>query len=378
MLADLNRAIARRVRSRPHRCTARATSPTSASVRVRSGDCKRSAYARLRARSPDRRPPVHVEKPEVGEQRARGITQGSLDVACRDHIRNDERQVDVRRREPADWPVPSLDCGRANSRSSSSCTHATRSTDAVGVEHARIDLTDRAEHSVLAEQQRPGGVQPGPLARGDRHVAPVQSLRRSRPRRLRGLRRLAPASATPRISRSSGSGSPGCGNPNTWPISNSATPVVAVRLVVGDRLDSPGSSDVRSTDSSATSGFVIEMPRRLEAGAAEVARSEERDRHRLGGAEPDQDLAQQRAGRCCDRAEPARMRTTSGRSARCARSRDAGDLLDDVDLGRGVEPPRRDRHVTMSAAGPGSTVEPDRLEQARDVVDGRGRCRAAR
>ena len=91
LLADLNRAIARRVRSRPHRCTARATSPTSASVRVRSGDCRRSAYARLRAPSPDRRPPVHVEETEVGEQRARGITQGSLDVPGRD--RHQERRT---------------------------------------------------------------------------------------------------------------------------------------------------------------------------------------------------------------------------------------------------------------------------------------------
>ena len=116
----------RRVRSRPHRCTARRTSPTSASVRVWSGDCKRSAYARLRARSPTDGPrytsnrrrsassgPAASRK--VRSTSPAGITSGTTNARS---MSDDGNRLTGRYRRSTR--------GRANSRSSSSCTHATR------------------------------------------------------------------------------------------------------------------------------------------------------------------------------------------------------------------------------------------------------------
>ena len=48
----------------------------------------------------------------------------------------------------------------------------------------------------------------------------------------------------------------------------------------------------------------------------------------------------------------------------------AGDLFDEVDLDRAVGPPRRDRHVHDLGGRAGLDLEPDRPQEARDVVDG--------
>ena len=215
----------RRVRSSTASMHRARTSPTSASVRVWSGDCKRSAYARLRAPFADRRPPVHVEQTEVGEQRAGGIAQGSLDVPCRDRIRNDERQIDVGRREPADRPVPSL--GLAAERTAGRARAApTRLADRCRGPRARPDRPRRPRRALRPRRAATCGSGACPCA------PPRRQGRRSSPERCRDLvpdRSGPPAPRAPRARRRGSrarpeAARPACGSPYTWPISNSATP----------------------------------------------------------------------------------------------------------------------------------------------------------
>ena len=110
------------------RCTARATSPTSASVRVRSAAWKRSAYARLRAPSPTA---ARGTRRTDGGRRAAGprhhasvrSTSPAGIVSATSNARSMSldgyRLIGRYRRSP---------CGRANRRSRSSSTHATRSS----------------------------------------------------------------------------------------------------------------------------------------------------------------------------------------------------------------------------------------------------------
>ena len=118
-----------------------------------------------------------------------------------------------------------------------------------------------------------------------------------------------PARSTATCSRSSGSSCPSGGGRNTWPISNSDTPWIGGRLVVGDRLDQAGQQR-RAQHRLLGHQRVGELDAdRREPAALEVAGREERQRHHLGQPEAPQEPADLAAGLLRGR-EPAGARRT--------------------------------------------------------------------
>ena len=144
--------------------------------------------------------------------------------------------------------------------------------DPVGGQHLGVDLAHRAHR--LARRDRPagpsgsGGARGPPRCRGSRRQA--QRLGHGATRAPPPPRRRPPR-ATPSISRSSGSGVGGRRRGGTRGRSPTGRRRCCGGRVGGQGLDQPGSSDVRSTDSSATSGLVISMPSSGRPAAGEVA-----------------------------------------------------------------------------------------------------------
>ena len=294
---------------------------------VRSGPAAGADRPRLRAVG-HAAAAVDVEQREVDEQRAGRLLDRLLDLLGGHRVGDDEREVEVARREAAGrLPLRDLRLAGEQDRRGRARATATRSVDAERVEHVGVDLADGAD-DVAAERQRrrPRRVQPGGRpglvdARAEAHRAPRPRATPPSPPWRRGR----PA---PRASSSYSSGQLGAVARRIDVADlEQADAGATVRLVERDRLEQPrAASTVRSTLSSATSGLVMRIAWPATPARNEIVVGQERVGHRLVETRAEQHLAQPAAARWTGASRPCIGRLRHG-LAEVRRSRSGGRPL---------------------------------------------------
>ena len=225
-----------------------------------------------------------VEQVDAPQQLAACGSDRVLDRGCGDVVVDLEGEVDVRARVEAEGAVAARSpCGRSSSVSRSTSRIGHPLADAVGVEHAGIDLAEVPQHSTSPTCQ-PGG--PGGVQARHRRVDHLHALD---PERLgHGSHRCTAAVASaPAMHRAEHLSLVGQlrrrvgGTAEHVTDLQQAHAVVAVRPVVGDRADEPwqqrgpqhgllGHQRVGDRDA------VVREP-----AAAQLAGRQEGQRHRL-------------------------------------------------------------------------------------------------
>ena len=321
--------------------TAATTAAVSASDSVRSGACKRRRNARLREPSATPGAAIDVEQLEADEQVAGALADRPVELLGRYVVGEHERHVEVARRVTARrLPRRRLRLGGERDRQ----------VRARERRRARRCRTRRARRARSRRRPRCGRVRRAawPTASGGARPAPVPGRCGRRCRALRRSHATRPRRPAPpgrrgrrRATRARRAGRP-CRAGRRGRSRTATTPGRRCDSLNATALSSPGRSDVRSTSSSATSGFVM-----CSASVSSPVRSRSTlDRNGDGSTSvmprPTSTLRRSPAA-LLDRREMAVQRRLRHQLGDVRVAVVAADLFDDVDLLGRVGPPRRQR-----------------------------------
>ena len=255
------------------------TSATSASVRVRSGARKRGANGEAPAAGAQGVGAEHVEQAEVFEEVPGGGAQGRRHRLGLDPLADDEGEVDARRRVGRRHAEGAVAPARTEERIEVDLGGDDRRGQLEGLQHTVRDLPHDADGGAVDDDRRgPGRVEAVVGGALEARVGELQRVEHL-PETVGGVVRVdgpvvldGPAVAGARehhgdVQRLVGQQRAVGRREEDVPVSNSATsPIPWMRLRATAR-SSPGRMRVRSTDSSARSGFAASTTRSTGAPA---------------------------------------------------------------------------------------------------------------